>query len=235
MERAVGIVLAAGQGRRMNSRIAKQYLLMDGKPILAYALKAFEESFIEEVVLVVEEGMETYCRKEIIEKYGFHKVKQIIPGGKERFHSVFCGLTCIDRADYVYIHDGARPFISQEILERGRKAVREHGACVIGMPVKDTIKLVDSAGFVESTPDRSFVWQVQTPQIFSYSLIKEAYEKLMGEPDIQVTDDAMAVEAMLGHQVYLAEGSYENIKITTQDDLAYGEVFCKKYWNENGK
>lgn len=112
MERSVGIVLAAGQGRRMNSNIAKQYLLMDGKPILAYSLKAFEESFIEEVVLVVEAGWEAYCRSEIVEKYGFHKVKQIIPGGKERFHSVFCGLNCIENADYAYIHDGARPFLS---------------------------------------------------------------------------------------------------------------------------
>ncbi len=232
MERAVGIVLAAGQGRRMNSRVAKQYLLLDGKPILAYALKSFEESFIEEVILVVEKGYESYCRKELVEKYGFHKVKQIIPGGKERFHSVFCGLQCIDRADYVYIHDGARPFLSQEILERGRCAVREHGACVVGMPVKDTVKIADKSGFVASTPDRSHVWQVQTPQIFSYSLIKQAYEKLMNLPDIQVTDDAMVVETMLSQKVYLVEGSYENIKITTQDDLAYGKAFCEKYWKE---
>lgn len=235
MERAVGIVLAAGQGRRMNSNIAKQYLLMDGKPILAYSLKAFEESFIEEVVLVVEEGWEAYCRSEVIEKYGFHKVKQIIPGGKERFHSVFCGLNCIKNADYVYIHDGARPFLSSEILERGRAAVMEHGSCVVGMPVKDTIKIADEAGIVESTPERSRVWQVQTPQIFSYPLIKKAYEKLMGQPNIQVTDDAMVVESMLGKKVYLVEGSYENIKITTQDDLIYGEVFCRKYWKENMK
>lgn len=234
MERAVGIVLAAGQGRRMNSKIAKQYLLLGGKPILAYSLKAFEESFIEEVVLVVEAGWEEYCRSEVVEKYGFHKVKQIIPGGKERFHSVFCGLSCIKEADYVYIHDGARPFLSQEILERGRKAVCEHGACVVGMPVKDTIKIVGADNVVESTPDRSCVWQVQTPQIFSYPIIKEAYEKLMGQPNISVTDDAMAAEVMLGRKAYLIEGSYENIKITTQDDLTYGEFFCKKYWDGNG-
>ena len=261
MAKSVGIVLAAGQGKRMKSDISKQYLLIDGKPILAYALKAFEESFIDEVVLVVEEGYEDYCRRELIEKYHFHKVKQIIPGGKERYHSVFCGLKCIEDADYVYIHDGARPFLSQEILERGREAVMQHEACVIGMPVKDTIKIADEGGFVESTPERSRVWQVQTPQIFSYPLIKKAYEKLMGQPNIkevlpplneeqplfdacaippfekyaQVTDDAMAVEMMLGQKVYLVEGSYENIKITTQEDLVYGEVFCKKYWTENEK
>ena len=261
MAKSVGIVLAAGQGKRMKSDISKQYLLMDGKPILAYALKAFEESFIDEVVLVVEEGFEDYCRKELVEKYHFHKVKKIIPGGKERCHSVFCGLQCIEDADYVYIHDGARPFLSQEILERGREAVVQHQACVVGMPVKDTIKIADEAGFVESTPERSRVWQVQTPQIFSYLLIKKAYEKLMGQPGIkevllplpeerqffdarakprfekydQVTDDAMVVERMLGQKVCLVEGSYENIKITTQEDLVYGEVFCKKYWTEKEK
>ena len=260
MAKSVGIVLAAGQGKRMKSDISKQYLLMDGKPILAYALKAFEESFIDEVVLVVEEGREEYCRRELIEKYHFHKVKQIIPGGKERCHSVFCGLQCIENADYVYIHDGARPFLSQEILERGREAVMQHEACVVGMPVKDTIKIADEGGYVESTPERSRVWQVQTPQIFSYPLIKKAYEKLMDQPNIkeallplpeeqisfgagaihhfkhvQVTDDAMVAEMMLGQKVYLVEGSYENIKITTQEDLVYGEVFCKKYWTENEK
>lgn len=259
MAKSVGIVLAAGQGKRMKSSISKQYLLMDGKPILAYALKAFEESFIDEVVLVVEAGREDYCRRELVEKYQFHKVTQIIPGGKERCHSVFCGLQCIEDADYVYIHDGARPFLSQEILERGREAVVRHEACVVGMPVKDTIKIADASGFVESTPERSYVWQVQTPQIFSYPLIKKAYEKLLGQPNIkevlltlpeerpffgaseiprfekfdQVTDDAMVAERMLGQKVYLVEGSYENIKITTQEDLAYGEVFCKKYWTEN--
>ena len=260
MAKSVGIVLAAGQGKRMKSDISKQYLLMDGKPILAYALKAFEESFIDEVVLVVEEGREEYCWRELIEKYHFHKVKQIIPGGKERCHSVFCGLQCIENADYVYIHDGARPFLSQEILERGREAVMQHEACVVGMPVKDTIKIADEGGYVESTPERSRVWQVQTPQIFSYPLIKKAYEKLMDQPNIkeallplpeeqisfgagaiphfkhvQVTDDAMVAEMMLGQKVYLVEGSYENIKITTQEDLVYGEVFCKKYWTENEK
>lgn len=235
MAKAVAIVLAAGQGKRMKSDISKQYLLLDGKPILAYALKAFEESFMDEIVLVVEEGYEAYCRTELVEKYGFHKVKQIVSGGRERYQSVFCGLKCIEKADYVYIHDGARPFISQKMLEGARKAVTQHEACVVGMPVKDTIKIADRAQFVASTPERSLVWQVQTPQVFSYSLIMEAYKKLMEQSAVQVTDDAMVVENMLGKKVFLVEGSYENIKITTQDDLAYGEVFCKKYWTENEK
>ncbi len=235
MAKAVAIVLAAGQGRRMNSKIAKQYLLLDGRPILAYALQAFEKSFLDEIVLVVEKGYEAYCQRELVEKYGFHKVKQIVSGGEERYHSVFYGLQCIEEADYVYIHDGARPFVSQEILERARKAVMQYEACVVGMPVKDTIKIADGAQFVADTPKRGLVWQVQTPQVFSCPLIKNAYEKLMKQPVVQVTDDAMAVETMLKKKVYLVEGSYENIKITTQDDLAYGQLFCKKYWIENEK
>lgn len=233
MAKSVAVVLAAGRGRRMNSDISKQYLLLDGKPILAYSLKAFENSFIDEVILVAEKGYEEYCRREFVERYGFHKVKKIIPGGSERYQSVFCGLKCIDDADYVYIHDGARPFISKEILERAGAAVQEHGACVVGMPVKDTIKIADEEQFVADTPKRSRVWQVQTPQVFSYPLIKEAYEKFMEQPDTRVTDDAMVMEEMQGRKVYLVEGSYENIKITTQDDLQYGEVLCKKYWTES--
>lgn len=230
MEKSIGIVLAAGQGRRMQTAVQKQYLLLGEKPILAYSLKAFEESFIDEVILVVEAGFEEYCRKEIVEKYHFHKVKKIIPGGKERYHSVFCGLQCIEAGEYVYIHDGARPFLSQAILERARQTVRSDGACVVGMPVKDTIKIADGEQFVESTPQRSRLWQVQTPQVFALPLIKEAYEKLMAGPIENITDDAMVAEAMLGTKVRLVEGSYENMKITTKEDLALGEILCGKYW-----
>lgn len=230
MGKSIGIVLAAGQGRRMQTTVQKQYLLLGEKPILAYSLNAFEKSFIDEVILVVEAGFEEYCQKKIVEKYQFHKVKKILPGGKERYHSVFCGLQAIDEGEYVYIHDGARPFLSQEILERARQAVQSDGACVVGMPVKDTIKVADEQQFVESTPQRSRLWQVQTPQVFSFPLIKEAYERLMAEPIENITDDAMVAEAMLGTKVRLVEGSYENMKITTKEDLALGEILCEKYW-----
>ncbi len=230
MGKSIGIVLAAGQGSRMGTTIQKQYLLLEGRPILAYSLKAFEESFIDEVILVVQVGYESYCQKEIIEKYHFHKVKKIVPGGKERYHSVFCGLNCIEEGEYVYIHDGARPFISQEILMRARQTVEKTQACVVGMPVKDTIKIVDSEQFVEKTPLRKSVWQIQTPQVFSLPLIRKAYEMLMENPMDTITDDAMVAEAMLGAKIRLVEGSYENIKITTQEDLVLGEILCKKYW-----
>lgn len=224
MEKHIAIVLAAGSGKRMQSKIKKQYLLLEDKPVLYYSLKAFEDSFIDEIVLVVEEGWQDYCRKSIIETYCFTKVRKIVPGGRERYHSVFCGLQEIEEGDYVYIHDGARPFITEEILERAKEQVQKTGACVVGMPVKDTIKLVDSEGFVAETPPRNMLWQVQTPQVFSLPIIKEAYTKLLENEIPGITDDAMVVETMLGKKVRLVEGSYENIKITTPEDLSLGKA-----------
>ncbi|MFI3214733.1 MAG: 2-C-methyl-D-erythritol 4-phosphate cytidylyltransferase [Eubacteriales bacterium] len=231
--KTVAIVLAAGQGKRMNSDVAKQYLNLQGKPILFYALDVFEKSFIDEVVLVVGADEVSYCKKEIVEKYNFQKVTKIVAGGKERYHSVVAGLGEILETDYIFIHDGARPFINQEILLRGLEQVKENQACVIGMPTKDTIKIADEDGWIDGTPNRSLIWMIQTPQIFSYSLIKEAYGKLMEEENnlqnqgIQITDDAMVVELLTNHKVKLVEGSYSNIKITTPEDLKIAEVFLQ--------
>ena len=136
-------------------------------------------------------------------------------GGKERYHSVWNGLQKVQHDGYVFIHDGARPFINEEILERAYKDVENCKACVVGMPVKDTIKVADADGYVEHTPDRRLLWMIQTPQVFEIALVKKAYELLMQQEDAQVTDDAMVVEQMLGHSVKLTLGSYENIKITT--------------------
>ena len=111
------ICLAAGQGKRMGSDVQKQYMLLENKPILYYSLENFQNSPVEDVVLVVGAGEEEYCQKEVVEKYGFTKVKAVVAGGKERYHSVFCGLTAVGAADYVLIHDGARPFLTQEIIE----------------------------------------------------------------------------------------------------------------------
>lgn len=234
IHRCVAIVLAAGAGRRMQSDIKKQFLLIKGKPVLYYSLKTFEESFVDEVVLVTSEDDVDLCRVDIVEKYGFSKVKNIIVGGKERYHSVEAGLQTISEADYVFIHDAARPMLTQEILERGYQSVRQTGACVVGMPVKDTIKIADAKGYIAQTPNRSLVWMVQTPQIFAYPLIKDAYEKLMEKESdmknrgISITDDAMVVETLTEHSVKLIEGSYENIKITTPEDLGMAERFLEK-------
>lgn len=226
--KCTAIVLAAGQGKRMGTKVQKQYLEIQGKPVLYYSLKAFQESdLIDEIILVVGEGQKEYCKKEIVDKYSVQKVKRIVQGGSERYYSVWNGLQAIVDEGYVFIHDGARPFINDAILNRAYESVMQHNACVVGMPVKDTIKIADADGFAKETPNRSMVWAVQTPQVFEVSLIKEAYAKLMRQRETAVTDDAMVAEQMLGIKVKLVEGSYENIKITTPEDLFVAESFLK--------
>lgn len=226
-EKKTAIVLAAGQGRRMNSKVQKQYMLLKGKPVLYYSLKTFQNSIIDDIILVVGQGEVSYCKTEIVEKYKFNKVTQIVEGGKERYQSVFNGIKSIKSTDYIYIHDGARPFISNEMIERVTEEVRKHKACIVGMPVKDTIKIAESEGFVADTPDRNKIWQIQTPQVFEYSLIKEAYEKLMSEKYDNITDDAMVVEMMLSYPIKLVKGDYRNLKITTPEDIQVAELFLK--------
>ena len=227
-KKCTAIVLAAGQGRRMGTKVQKQYLEIDGKPVLYYSLHTFEQSeIIDEIILVVGDNQAEYCQNEIVSKYGFSKVRRIVQGGAERYISVWNGLQEVDDGGYVFIHDGARPFINEEILNRAYNDVQLCKSCVVGMLVKDTIKLADSEGFVNETPDRSLVWMIQTPQVFESSLVKQAYALLMEQEHIQVTDDAMVVEQMLGHKVKLTVGSYENIKITTPEDLEIAEIFVK--------
>lgn len=227
-EYCTAIVLAAGSGKRMGTKVHKQYLLMGGKPVLYYSLRAFEDSkWIDEIILVCGAGEEDYCRKEIVEKYGISKARKIIPGGAERYNSVWNGLK-ETKEGYVYIHDGARPFVDEEIIERAYECVSEHHACVAGMPSKDTVKIADSGNIVTATPDRSSVWIVQTPQVFDTELIRKAYALLVEKDEISVTDDAMVAEQMLGASVRLFYGSYENIKITTPEDLEIAEVFLKR-------
>ena len=186
------IVLAAGKGTRMNSKIQKQFLEVEGKPVIYYSLKCFQESpLIRDIILVTGEESLSYCKEEIVKRFGFSKVKKVTAGGKERYDSVYAGLCACDNTDYVLIHDGARPFVTEEILERTCFAVKETGACVVGMPAKDTIKISDRNKMVESTPAREKVWLVQTPQAFRYSLIKESYESIRCKDMSGITDDAM--------------------------------------------
>ena len=228
-EHHVAIVLAAGKGSRMHSDIPKQYLELAGKPLLFYSLAAFEASFVDEIILVAGAGEEEYCRREIVERAGFSKISKVIAGGNERYLSVYEGLKAAADADYVYIHDGARPFVDAKILETARDCVLKFKACAAGMPVKDTIKIVDPDDFVEQTPDRKFVWQIQTPQVFAYPLVREAYERLITDSQGHtVTDDAMVVETMLQYPVKLFQASYENIKITTPEDLTVAEVYLER-------
>lgn len=232
--RTAVILLAAGKGKRMQSEVQKQFMLLNGRPLLYYAASVFERSPVQDVILVTGAGEIEYCRREIVEKYGFTKIKQIIPGGKERYHSVYEGLKALERlgykeTDYVLVHDGARPFVDADILERILADVRTYGACAAGMPSKDTIKLSDEEGFARHTPERSLVWMIQTPQAFTFSIIKTAYDKMMGREEYQkgVTDDAMVVETMTEERVKLTEGSYRNMKVTTPEDMAVAEAFLK--------
>ena len=223
------IVLAAGQGKRMGAEVHKQYLTLGGKPVLYYSLKAFEDSpVIDAIYLVAGAGYEEYCKNSIVNKYHFTKVSKILAGGKERYHSVWSGLKELEGEGYVFIHDGARPFVDVGMIQRIFEEVQAHKACVAGMPVKDTIKAADENGIVENTPDRSRLWMVQTPQAFEGHIVKGAYSMLMREHYINVTDDAMVVEQMLGHPIRLVHGSYDNIKITTPEDLEVAEVFLKR-------
>ncbi len=227
-KKCTAIVLVAGQGKRMGTKVQKQYLEISGKPVLSYSLEVFQKSgIIDEIILVVGEGQEEYCRKEIVEKFHITKVSRIVKGGAERYDSVWNGLQMLIEDGFVFIHDGARPFVTEEILTRAYETVQKEKACVVGMPVKDTIKIVDANRFAKETPNRNDVWQVQTPQVFENSLIKKAYSLLMKQDIIQVTDDAMAVETMLQKNVKLVEGSYENIKITTPEDLQLAETILK--------
>lgn len=237
------IVLAAGRGTRMGTREAKQYLEIAGKPVVVYALEAFQASpLIDDIILMTDRDHLEYCRTEIVDRYGLTKVGTIGAGGAERYETVWKALCTVGDEDItagrgavggdprdgiVFIHDGARPFITGEIIERAYEAVRTHKACVVGMPVKDTIKLTDADGGILSSPDRRQVWMAQTPQVFDFPLIYEAFSRQMQGDCSAITDDAMVVESQMGTSVRMVMGSYENIKITTPEDLAVAEALAK--------
>ena len=229
MERVVygAVVLAGGSGSRMNTKTAKQYLPLNGKPLIYYALRQFQDRAVEKIALVVAEGQQDYCRKEIVGRYGFTKVSAIVSGGSERYLSVHAGLKALDGVDYVLIHDGARPCVDQDILNRTMECVAKEDACVVGMPVKDTIKIVDERQMAQKTPDRRCLWQVQTPQAFSYDLICRAYDAVIATGEQAVTDDAQVLELAFGKTCRLIEGSYRNIKVTTPEDLDIAKIFLK--------
>ena len=239
-KRCVAIVLSAGQGKRMGTSIQKQYIELCGKPIICYCLEAFEKSeIIDDVIMVAGAGQEDYVTEEIVNKYHFGKVRAVIPGGKERYDSVWNGLKAIRdgmageeaKEGYVYIHDGARPFVDEQIIKRGYACVKANRACVAGVPSKDTVKIVDENQFAVNTPVRKYVWIVQTPQVFETELITQAYKNLMEHDRENVTDDAMVVEHLSGTKVRLVEGSYENLKVTTPEDLVLAEALLKKRLN----
>ena len=215
------IVLAGGRGKRMNYHKSKQFIEIKGKPVLVYTLEKFiYNKSIDEVILVLPEDEVDYCKKEVLQKYSL-KVDRIVIGGKERQDSVFNALEAMEKANIVLIHDGARPFISEKIIEEGIKYANIYGAAAPGVTPKDTIKIKNEDNISVDTPDRNTLVAVQTPQCFKYDEIYQCHRKVKEENAI-VTDDTSVVERY-GHKVYLYEGDYTNIKITTPEDLILAE------------
>jgi len=229
------IVVAAGTGSRMGSDIPKQYMDINGKPLLYYTLKAFENADIDGVSLVVSKEYMQYALSEIVDKYNFKKIIRVCEGGAERFNSVFHALDDLadvaSREDIVLVQDGARPFVTSELIDAISSGVIEYGAALAGVLVKDTIKISDPAGYVSSTTNRALTWQIQTPQGFRYGELVEAYRKVIGGIGLEnnakeangtpvITDDSMIYEtAFPEKKIKLIMGSYNNIKITTFEDL----------------
>jgi len=222
-QRKVGaIIVAAGESQRMGG-IDKVFAPLGGKPVLSYVLDAFESCpAISQIVVVSRKNLER-CRKLIVEK-GLSKPIEVCAGGRRRQDSVAAGLKLLN-CDWVVIHDGARPLVTRDLIERGLEAAKETGAAVAAIPVTDTIKVANDDGIVLQTPPRQNLWAVQTPQVFRYGLIAEAYKKANSE----VSDDASLVE-QLGYKVKLYMGAHDNIKITTSHDLLIAET-----WQKDGK
>ena len=227
LPRAWAIVPAAGMGKRMGAGINKQYLLLGGKPIVAHTLQHLHDSpLISGIILVIPQDEIAYCQKEVVDRYSLSKVLEITAGGAERQNSVQNGLNALSRHaandDVVLIHDGVRPFITEEILLNSIKTASTGDGALVAVKAKDTIKVVEK-GVVISTPDREALWQAQTPQAFRYKLIKEAYSKAEADSFIG-TDDCSLVERING-KIQIVPGDYRNIKITTPEDLILAEAF----------
>jgi 2-C-methyl-D-erythritol 4-phosphate cytidylyltransferase len=205
----------------------KQFHLLEGKPILAYTLDKFETCpLIRSILLVVGQEDMDYCLKEVVEKFGFKKVSQIVPGGKRRQESVKNGIDALSKdVEIVAIHDGVRPFVTKAMIEDSIQNAARYGAVVLAMPVKETIKMSNPDGTVLKTLDRESLWQIQTPQTFKIKIIKEAYYQATKDA-FAATDDASLVER-LGVPVHILPGSYANIKITTPEDLLLANLFLK--------
>lgn len=227
------IVLAGGRGKRMGYVQSKQYIELNGKPILYYTLKQFiNNSLIDEVILVVSEDEREYCKNEVLDKYGL-KIHKLVSGGKERQESVYNALMNIRNSDTVLIHDGARPFVSEKIINDGIKYAKRYKAAAPGVMPKDTIKIKNDSNFSMSTLTRSSLVAIQTPQVFEFNLIYECHKEIR-KRGIEVTDDTSVVE-FLNNKVYIYDGDYANIKITTPEDLPLAEYLVKnsailRYW-----
>ena len=224
------IVLSGGVGSRVGGNTKKQYIEILGKPVLAWALLAFEKSLVDEIVLVAGEEDIDYCKKEIIEKYKITKVAAVVAGGGERMYSVFNGLKAV-HGEYVLIHDGARPCITSEKINEAIAFLKEKGNCVVGMPVTDTISVTDENGVIALSPERRLTWAAQTPQCFKRDEILPAYEKAVEQKDNNVTDDAGVLRKYSSSKVYMIPGTAGNMKLTRPQDVSLIERILKEEYN----
>jgi 2-C-methyl-D-erythritol 4-phosphate cytidylyltransferase len=220
------VIPAAGQGKRMKAGINKQLIELHHQPVIVHTLKVFEQDDWCQGIVVVINETEREQFHELLEHFQIKKVISMVSGGAERQHSVYNGLKAVKDSDIVLIHDGARPFITIEKIHELVKEAKEHGAAVLAVPMKDTVKRV-SNGFVDETVERSSLWAVQTPQAFRVSLVLEAHERANEEGYIG-TDDASLVER-IGRKVKIIEGDYRNIKLTTPDDLLFAEAILSNW------
>lgn len=217
------VIPAAGQGKRMKAEKNKQFLLLDEKPILAHTIAKFEDSKVDEIIVVAKEDELDYCRNEIIKKYKFNKVDKVVVGGDTRQESVYNGLQKVSAdSDFVLIHDGARPLLTAELINNIITGVKKYQAVAVGVPVKDTIKVVNQQSLIINTPNRSKLVAIQTPQAFSYGIILKAYKQAIKD-DFIGTDSASLVER-LGQTVKVIRGSDDNLKITTPKDLEFAKA-----------
>lgn len=248
------LIAAAGSGKRMGGGLSKQYRSLEGIPVLSRAVMAFDSHpLVDDIYIIGREGELDYCRKVAIEPYGFVKVRGLVPGGKERQDSVGNGVQALSEEEIVLIHDGARPFIAHDVITRVIEAAANRGGAVAAVPVKDTIKVAateklkidcksqidDNQGmstdlpYCIDTPQRSTLYQVQTPQGFLRDVIEKAFQQAASE-HFYGTDDAVLVERT-GQKVYLVMGDYRNIKITTQEDMEIGVTIAKMMANQEKK
>ena len=226
--KATAIVVAAGKGKRMGANYNKQFIQLRNKPILAYTLEVLQKSnIIQNIILVVGETEVEFCKEMVVSKYTLDKVSHVIPGGSERKDSVQKGLLMLgDDCDVVLVQDGARPFLTEDMINMSIETAMLEGAVIVAVPVKDTIKIANDDMEVVETLERSRLWAVQTPQTFKKDVIIGAYQKL-GDNQLEITDDASVVEG-LGIKVKILMGNYKNIKITTPEDLLIAEEILKR-------
>ncbi|HOQ08600.1 MAG TPA: 2-C-methyl-D-erythritol 4-phosphate cytidylyltransferase [Syntrophomonadaceae bacterium] len=228
------VIAAAGAGSRMGSRINKQYLLLNNRPVLAYSLDIFEQfEAVDEIVIVARASEISYCEEEIVRKYKYRKVSRVVAGGPERQDSVWAGLSQLnDQTAYVAVHDGARPLLSLDLLQALYREARRWGAAIPGVISRDTLKMVDRDSFVSHTLDRNSVVAVQTPQIFEFHELKKAYQEAFCD-NFRATDDASLFERYIG-RVKVVAGQYDNLKITTPEDIIIAESLLKARRHSKG-